>query len=192
MSYTQKSLVRRPLVFRDGRLDQATLFPMFDSEGEVLTMVIVDHLGARLFAQPWSPGLVWKPWFRALHIDCSLESLEELSAKDAYEISDLWHYDPWSLLAAPEFARNSATPYLQHTNCADHLKGVNFFFFDSALAGASSVFVHRNGQALSVMFADLEMPEPVPYGDHLRSWGSRGREIGEWQLRPFWNRQLAL
>ena len=190
-AYTQAYLVRRPLVFRDGRLNRATLFPLFDVEGSVRSLLVIDHEEARLFALPWTPGLVCKPWFQAFRIDRNLEPLEELTLEETYSLSGLWHYDPWWLLAEPDFATREEAALFKNTNCVSHLEGLEALSFTADLSRISYGRVKDNGVVGIKSAQELELPLPVKIVPEKQKRAASLRR-GEWQLRPFWNRQQVV
>ena len=191
-NYNQAFLVRRPLVFRDGRLNRATVFPMFDVEGEVKSLLVVDHVDGRLFALLWTPGLIYKPWFQVFRVERSLKALEEVTLEQAYELSELWHFDPWWLLAEPDFATKEEAPILKHTNCVSHLTGVEELSFTADLSRISYGRVKDAGGVQIRSVQEMELPLPIKLAADKNRTRAASLRQGEWQLRPFWNRRQAV
>lgn len=187
-SLTQKSLVKRRLRFQDRSLAQATLFPMFSSDGKVETLLVVDHPRAKVYALPWSKGLVTKSWFGTIRLARKLANLEELTVERAYHLTRFWHYDPWWVLLEGAFPAQRTTPPLRDTNCVDHWAGLHALYFTRDL-GRVDYLAEPLGDGVAIKkLKERPLPPREELEAPLELDAGEGRRSGGWRLRTFWQR----
>ena len=93
-------------------------------------------------------------------------------------LTQLWHYDPWWVLAKPPFADHFATPALKRTNCVDRLPThTEALAFERNLSRVHSVQVRRGDELQS-----LEWQSEWLRADDEMSLPARPR----WVLDPLW------
>jgi hypothetical protein len=187
---SQKSLLKKPLDFKDGRLEQATVFPMFSSAGRVDFLVVVDHREGLVYRLRWSKGLFTKPWFSSLRVDCTRCRMEEVSLEDAYELTNYWHFDPWWLLKEEPFVEQSITSPLKATNTVGQAPAVTAVWFARDLSAVRSVVYEPDSSTLQIVpLLDGMLPEREPLSLPRRS--RQPGPSGQWRLVPFWESRIG-
>ena len=116
---TSHRLLHRRLVHDGMRLDKATLFPMFHNSGAVEDVLVVDAHSAELYLIPLTYCSVRAGRWGPVVVNGSLEALTRHSVE---RIEDLWHFDPWWLLAEKRFDALEVTPLLKATNCVEKFR----------------------------------------------------------------------
>ncbi len=69
-------LLRQPSRLLNGELAKATLLPMFDQQGQVEQLLLVDHDSQSLTLLNWKPGLVEKPLLRVVRLKITTVALD--------------------------------------------------------------------------------------------------------------------
>ncbi len=174
------ALYRQTFEFKDGRA-VATVFPLFDGQGKVHKLAVVIEETATIAVVNWRPNLAKKPLFRALKLDCSLTSLDDIGPEEAWQLSGWWHFDPWWLLTEEQLMDHPATPALKSTNAVNELEGVPSLHFARDLSRVTWMSVQGPE---GVVLRDFDPARLPP-----RSETAGPRAVrGGWRLRPFWER----
>ncbi len=189
---TARALHRRRIRLRDYLLERASLFPFFDREGRVQSLMLVWPPAPEIVMLPYEPGLFRIRWWDEIELRASFASLRDLGAIEtigAVAAVWLWHYDPWWVLRAACYDNHPAVPALKATNCAGgFLKPVYGCVFSSDLSRLIRVTT-RSGSASGLAAVDRTSIAFTP--DLLPDDPSIGRPVKavrEWTLDPFWLR----
>lgn len=176
-----RALFRVPLDFSDTRMDKGSIFPLFDGEGTVHKLCIVEEETAQIFATPWRPKLVGKPLFRPIRLDLSYSALEDLTAREGYEVTGWWHYDPLWLFSEEHLKNHPATPPIKLTNAANELKDIVSLSFSRDLSRVKwmTKIVPEGKQLLPY--------DPTVLPPRTESPEEAVSDVG-WRLRPFWEK----
>lgn len=176
------ALYRQPLDLADGRLVQASLFPLFDEKGKVHQLLLIKDEPASLALLKWRPGLVRKPFFGPVQLTVPGNSLWEASAEAAEEATFCWHYDPWWTLKEDHLARHPAAAALGHTNAVPELENVSSLHYARDLSQIQWVTESTGDSVRMVGFGQGRLP-PRQVVTNTRPGPPAG-----WCLRPFWLR----
>ncbi len=176
----------RPVRLRDATtLVEASLFPFFDSEGLVRSLMLVWPASPSILILTIEPGRVRVPWFGPVEIDADFAEQRNADAARARTLAGgLWHWDPWWALKAARYQGHTAVPVLKATNCVDlfpERTAECFFARDLTrvvgFARRTQAGVKIDSKLMDVLSA--RVPEaPVP-----------GAPAAGWRLDPFWQRQ---
>lgn len=115
----QKQLHEIDIDLIDVILKRASLFPFFDRQGTV-------H--AHMLVWPKAPWIVMLDArdvvisSRPTRLDIAFGELQNLHDDRFDRYRNLWHYDPWWLLADPRFTGHRAVPVLKNTNAVEPLE----------------------------------------------------------------------
>lgn len=178
------ALFRRPLDLEGVRLEQATVFPLFDENGKVYKLVLVVEEPALVALIDWRPGLVSKPFFAPVRLNVRLNSLDDLTAREAHEATGWWHFDPWWLLTEPYLCKHPAAAGLRTTNCVGELEKVASLNFARDLSKVTTISHTRDGELRVVPFEPGWLPRRT-----VEATPSSLRTV--WRLRPFWQRAAS-
>jgi len=168
---------------------RASVFPFFTAEGEVRWVLFVptEPVGMRLFR--WAPGRFHTPWFKALRIAEPNAAKPMVEPSDASVLQDLWHYDPWWLLAADSFRGHAAAGLLRATNCAEVIAtpsggAVQLVTYERDLSRVEKVLFGSGDNAVWKPWTTELLPATYP--PRPRHASGRGRR--RWRLDPLWAR----
>ena len=176
---SQSSLTGTKIQFKDTELQKATLFPMFSETGAVKSLLLIDHTRGLLHSSPWVRGMVTKPFFGPLRVNRALASWDLVSRDKGYQLTNLWHFDPWWLLNALPFSNHPASLPLKATNTILEVEGIKELYFARDLSRIS-LWLSQSGdlQVLEAGFFPMRSRVEIPLDKDY------GRV--EWRLRPFW------
>ncbi|MCA9797067.1 MAG: hypothetical protein KC910_34895 [Candidatus Eremiobacteraeota bacterium] len=178
------ALFRRPLDLEGVRLEQATVFPLFDEGGKVYKLLLVVEEPALVALVDWRPGLVSKPFFGPVRLDVRLGSLDDLTAREANEAAGWWHFDPWWLLTEPHLCKHPSAAPLRTTNCVDELEKVVSLNFARDLSKVTTI-TRSPGEGVQVLPF-----EPGLLARRTVEAVATNRRTA-WRLRPFWQRPAS-
>lgn len=172
------------LEFEDRVLERAGLFPFFDREGRVRLLMITSEESGRIRLAGWAPGVFRRRWPRRFLLRLRFTELAEASADDP-RLDDLWHFDPWWVLAGDRYALHDAVPILRSTNIPGYDPSVERVWFSRDLARVAYV-VSQSGES-----SGIRRFEPGVLAPSIRarfSVPARPPDNArvEWRLRPFW------
>lgn len=173
-------LHRRRVRLRDITLKRASLFPFFDHEGVVRSLMLVWPSSADIFLMRYRPGLVRISRFDRIVLDCELAALRGAGAGRADELTaGCWHDDPWWLLRAQRYEGNTAVPVLKATNSSGQF----------CLPVAKCYFSRDLSRLTKLKGPDGDITAFV-----ASCLPARRQELGstrrrDWQLSPIWLRR---
>ncbi len=185
-----RRLHSRPVRLRDGvTLVEASVFPYFDSEGVVTSLMLVWPASPSILMLELEPGLVRVPWFGPVEIGADFAELRDADAARARTLAGgLWHWDPWWVLRAARYAGHTAVPVLKATNCVDLFpEGVGGCYFARDLTRV--VGFARTGAMRAEMKIDGSLMSFLPEGGSEGPQPASGASPTEWRLDPFWLHQ---
>jgi hypothetical protein len=184
---SQRSLKSCRLELEDRSLERASLFPLFDDEGQTRMVMITAEENGRIMLADWAPGLFERDWAWRNRLRLRFADLRDASMWDEDRYEDLWHFDPWWVLRDDRYHGHRAVPALQTTNIPGHDPTISRFRFDSSLGRASYVTRRlKSDESMSVgrFKADtLAAAARRRRAAHVRP---RSAAAAGWQLRPFW------
>ena len=184
-----RGLHRRTIRANDSVLDNGTMFPFFDCDGQVSSLMVTALESLDIWLMPWAAELVIVPPFGAIQLRTNLASHRAARPSDAGSALATWHYDPWWLLAADQFSdRREFVAALKATNAVNRmtvdvrqlwfardLSRVRFVVTGRGLTGASSRW--RSNLLLATR------PSPPVRGQPTAERQPRGF----WQCDPIWS-----
>lgn len=180
----------RPVRLRDATaLVEASLFPFFDSDGLVTSLMLVWPAASSILMLEMEPGRVRVPWFGPIEIDADFAEQGDADAARARTLAGgLWHWDPWWVLRAARYAGHPAVPVLKATNCVDRLpEGVAGCYFARDLTQVMG-FARRGALRAEVQI-DATLMDSLPASGSERPKAVAGASPAGWRLDPFWQRQ---
>jgi hypothetical protein len=181
----QRSLMSCRLELEDRRLERASLFPLFDEEGQTRMVMITAEENGRIMLTDWAPGLFVREWAWRNRLRLRFADLSDASMWDEERFEDLWHFDPVWVLGDARYQGHGAVPVLRSTNIPGYDHTISEIGFDPALGRASHV-VRGSGDSWSVRRFTADTLAAV--SRRRRAAHERPRKavgVG-WQLRPFW------
>jgi hypothetical protein len=180
---SQRSLMSCRLEFEDRRLDRASLFPLFDDEGQTRMMLITTEENGRIMLADWAPGLFARDWAARNRVRLRFTDLDDASMWDAERFEDLWHFDPRWVLGEERYQGHGAVPHLRSTNIPGYDQTMSGVAFDPSVGRASWV-VRQSGDSASARRFNGQTLAAAKQrrAAHVRP---RAAAVG-WQLRPFW------
>ncbi len=191
-----RSLHNRRVRLHDFVIERASLFPFFDREGEVRSLMLVWPPSRKIVMLDHRSDLARVRFWGEIQLCASYASLRDVCderADGAVGSTWLWHYDPWWVLRADRFHDHPAVPALKATNCAGgFLKPVYGCYFSrdlSRLVGVTTkARTHTGLSALDTTYRVFS-PELLPEKSSLAGPPRPPRPAKEWTLEPFWLRQ---
>jgi hypothetical protein len=182
---SQQSLMSCRLELEDRRLERASLFPLFDDEGQTRVMMITAEEDSRILLADWTPGVFVREWWWRNRVRLRFSDLNDASMWDEARLEGLWHFDPWWVLGDERFQGHGSVPALRRTNIPG---------YDTKMAGLT--FSPDLGRAEYVVRASGQSKRPARFTpDTLAAAGQRRRAMPVrsrrnvavgWRLRPFW------
>ena len=179
-----KALHRCRVRFDDRETWHVSLFPFFDANGEIKSLLFVRYDSATLHSVAFHPGVFEQPHpWATKRIRLPAGEVRALQPGHALErLVQLWHYDPWWVLAEPPFQRHSATPTLKRTNAVNRLPPKTASLaFDRSLTHVRSIQVHKDGDLETILWHSTWLRKSEAYEE--RAGFTRSR----WVLAPFWS-----
>lgn len=183
---SSRKLHDRTVKAQDQTIGAATLFPMFDGQGVVRRVMLVDGQSAGIrFFDPSETAVkigLWGP----IGLDPRLGTLVPLDGGQLDVVGRLWHFDPWWLLAAARYRAVEGVDVLKATNCVELLSGpVRSLLYDRKLCRVGWVWLSKKGQHEVLRFRGGMLPDAPRSGPSLsRPAPSRAA----WRLTPLWTR----
>jgi hypothetical protein len=182
---SQRSLKSCRLEFEDRPLEDASLFPLFDAEGRTRVVMITAEDNARIMLAEWAPGLFARDWWWRNRLRLRFTDLNDASMWDEDRFEDLWHFDPWWVLARERYQGHGAVPGLRSTNIPGYDSTMSDVVFSADLGRASYV-MKKSGDSLAVgRFRSDTLAAVVPQRRTVRERPRAAAVVG-WRLRSFW------
>ena len=158
---------------------EATLLPLFDREGAVRWVTFLDARSTDIWCFDPAETGVRVPLWGAIRVDSEPGDLRLLRAEDLAARGDLWHFDPWWLLADRRYDRSEAAQGLKATNCAGQLPGATnrLLYRWDLLQVKWVVYREAGGERIGKLPGDCLSKRPP------------GPAVGRpctWRLDPFW------
>lgn len=182
---SQHALHRCRLQLIDQPLGRASLFPFFDHEGRVRSLMLTAWESSRILVVDWQPDLFVRRWPRRNVLKLRFADLRDVEASEAELVSELWHFDPWWVLGDNRFATHPAVPALRWTNIPGYDTSLTRVWFDSRLSRVTHV-AEGQGEALEVRRFDNNSLAHMAQARGERPLVMRNPPLrGSWRLSPF-------
>lgn len=185
-------LHRRRVRLVDATLEEASLFPLFDGDGEVHALMMVWPASSVIALVEYDRELIEAPWwFGPIRLDLTRSVLRNADASHARAeaVAHLWHYDPWWVLEHRRFADHAAVPALKSTNAPGQFRQeVTELYYRRDLSRVGWVALDGKGDEMPARFMSELLPErPPPVG--FRPAAARR---GGWRLKAELARRLRV
>jgi hypothetical protein len=182
---SQQSLKSCRLEFEDRPLEHASLFPLFDADGRTRVVMFTAPDNARIMLADWAPGLFARDWRWRNRLRLRFTDLDDASMWDEDRFEDLWHFDPWWVLAGERYQGHGAVPGLRSTNIPGYDSTVSDVVFSADLGRASYV-MKKCGDSVTVRrFSSDTLAAVVPRRRTAHERPRAAAVVG-WRLRSFW------
>jgi len=158
-----RRLHRIPVQAGGWRLEAASIFPFFDSRGDVCWLMLVTPKRRDIFFLRNRAGTV-ATQAGGVTIAGHPQRWEDLSLAEHREITALFHYDPWWVLGEERFLGHEAVPGLKATNLAHSLT--------RSPAEYSRDLMQVNGNARRFL--------------STRNFSRAGGNTSDWSFDPVW------
>ena len=180
---SSSALRARTLETPERSIRKAALLPLFDREGKVRRVAFLDPGATDIWSFDPAVVRVRIPLWGPIQLDSSPGELQLLSAGGLAALGEVWHFDPWWMLADRRYDRSEVAAMLKTTNCFEPLsKTGKRLLYRWNLCRAGWIITKEKGTVrLGPLLADLppaEPPCPVAAPRVARS--------GVWVLDPFW------
>ena len=174
-----KRLIRCKADFLDG-VREVSIFPFFESGGDVRTVLVVDAQQNEL-RELLDWRLLRVPLLSKVEFYCSWLNLPLLESFAG--LSETWHYDP--LFVARPMAHPLRESMLQ-TNCVDDFPWqASNVYFHGDLTAVKWLYKQTSSETQLVRFKPEHLPDPPCFpADEPAS----PRDSGQWTLSPIWER----
>jgi hypothetical protein len=182
----QRSLVSRHLELEDRPLERASLFPLFDDNGQTRKVLITAEENGRIMLADWAPGVFVRDWAWRNRLRLRFADLNDASAWDEERFEDLWHFDPWWVLGDERYQGHSAVPALRRTNIPGYDPTVSDIVFDRDLGRAAYV-TRVSAESLSIRRFTANTMAAVARRRRTELERPRVAPAIGWRLRPFWS-----
>jgi hypothetical protein len=173
---------------RRQQLSGASLFPLFGGDGRVRALMVTTTRSARITIVAWRPGLFRHRLLGPSRLDLAATDLLD---GDPGAVQDLWHFDPWWVLAGPRYTGHAAVAPLQHTNLPGYAPSISDVLFDGRLERVRLVATGRaaDGTASYRRFAPHVLQDAERERRQRPAPATSAARPG-WRLRPFWQRTV--
>lgn len=199
---SSSALRARTLETPERSIPKAALLPLFDREGKVRRVVFLDPNAADVWFFDPAVVRVRIPFWGPIQLDSSPGDLQLLSAGGLAALGEVWHFDPWWMLADPRYTRSEVAAILKTTNCFEQLSRTGKRLLYRWDLGRASWIVSREKGALRLgpflagsivsrekkgalrlgpLLADLP-----PAGPPCPAAAPTVARSGVWVLDPFW------
>jgi hypothetical protein len=182
---SQQSLMSCRLEFEDQRLERASLFPLFDDEGQTRMMMITAEEDSRILLADWTPGVFEREWWWRNRVRLRFSDLNDASMWDEARLDDLWHFDPRWVLRDERFRGHGSVPALQRTNIPGYDTKMTRLTFSPDLGRAAYV-VRGSGDSKRPSRFARDTLAAASQQRRATSVRSRRDVATGWRLRPFW------
>ena len=118
---SSSALRARTLETPERSIPRATLLPLFDRQGKVLRVVFLDADAADVWYFHPAVVRVRIPFWGPIQLDSSPGDLQLLSPGGLAALGEVWHFDPWWMLADRRYDRSEVAAILKTTNCFEQL-----------------------------------------------------------------------
>jgi hypothetical protein len=183
---SSSSLRARALETPERSIAKAALLPLFDREGKVRRVIFLDPSAPGIWFFDPAVVRVRIPLWGPIRLDSGPGELQLLSPGGLAALGEVWHFDPWWLLADRRYARSEVAATLKATNCFEPLsKTGQRLLYRWNLCRAGWIATRDKGYVrLGPLLADLPPAErPCPVA------APRVARPGVWVLDPFWARK---
>lgn len=186
-------LHNRPVVFEGGEFASATLLPLFDREGAVRQVAVVEEDSGALYAfDPSAVELQWR-WWKRLEI---VGAVRRLRYEDALVLRPWWCFDPWETWASVRSRdvaemlspKNSSGKLRTRKKCWKKKREITTLWYRRDLSRVKWGDYGKKGQQQLVSFSACELPDPPELVERVEPAADEWR----WRLEPFWTRSLTL
>ena len=182
---SQRSLKSCRLELEDRPLEGASLFPMFDDEGQTRMVMITAEENGRIMLADWAPGLFARDWAQRNRLRLRFADLNDASTWDEARFAELWHFDPWWVLGDERYQGHGSVPALRSTNIPGYDSTVSGIMFDRDL-GRPSYVVTKSGESVRVRRFTPDTLAAMARRRRAAHERPRAAVRAGWQLRPFW------
>ncbi len=148
MNISAHRLHNSKILYRDTLYEGASLFPFFNGDGEVLSLMFVYEGCSKIYFFKPQPGALKIPLLGTLKLGHSVHLRPAAQPLDLPELVGAWHYDPWWLLAHERFSALSVVPFLKATNCVKPLPKLQKLYFSADLLQVQSLFLRGEEEVL--------------------------------------------
>lgn len=182
---SQQSLASCRLELEDRRLERASLFPLFDDEGQTRVMMITAEEDSRILLAEWTPGVFVREWWWRNRLRLRFSDLNDASMWDEARFEDLWHFDPWWVLGHDRYHGHGSVPALRRTNIPGYDTKMTGLTFSPDLERAAYV---TRGSGDSKRPSRFTRDTLAAAGERRRATPVRSRNdvATGWRLRSFW------
>src|SRR5688572_6114713 len=182
---SQRSLSACRLELEDRPLERASLFPLFDDEGQTRMVMVTTEEHGRILLAEWAPGLFTRDWAWRNRLRLRSTDLNDASAWDRERFEDLWHFDPWWVLGEERYQGHGVVPSLRGTNIPGFDTSVSEITFEPGLGHAAHV-VKRSANSASVRRFTPDTLAAVARRRRATHERPQASVALGWRLRPFW------
>lgn len=193
LSVSQKALHGKTFHLPDGRLTEASVFPLFLRSGRVELLMVTDAASGLITLVDWRAGLFARALLGPRRLDLPLSQRRTTVADgddlDAERLDRLWHFDPWWELDENRYAAHPLVPALKATNVCGWDDSWSGVWFSPSLGRVTWRARGEDGSDLARYRAEhLARAERRRRraGVPPRDAGARWIRRSEWRLRPFW------
>ncbi len=183
---TDTVLTKTTLMAKKEPVAGASIFPFFNTSGQVEQLMVVLPDANIVFMIPFKKGLATVSFLGVVSLSMDLAQIESYSNFTVNQIEDLYHYDPNWQLSHERFAGYWARNLLQQSNCTDRLdKKVRNLMFAKDLSSLDHFAMKSFGLNLfrsippEILLATLH---PI----QTETCDSVGPPNPGWQLNPIW------
>ena len=180
---SSSALRARTLETPERSIPKAALLPLFDREGKVLRVVFLAPGSADIWFFDPAVVRVRIPLWGPIRLDSSPGDLQLLSAGGVAALGEVWHFDPWWMLADRRYDRSEVAAILKTTNCFEQLSktGKRLFYRWNLCRAGWIVTMEKGTVRPGPLLADL-----LPAGPPRLATAPTVARAGVWVLDPFW------